>query len=239
MKRSSAAVISIILGLTTALVACSSADKPSDPCAENPKAKGCGKSAAAAPATTATPYEQPATTTTPPVQPAAKPDAGPPHKPDGGSIKPPEKPNTACLELSRCCSKVQDTIERALCVGIAYKASPSTCADAIIGYQIAGGCGHDPFSMPDFLTDDGNSANDCDRLWSYCENEPGGADSPMCLEYTKNGCGTVEVDNCYSWDDSTDSNGMNMYQCCTSNQPGNTFDSTACCGYDGTGCTDP
>lgn len=239
MKRSSAAVLTMFLGLTTALVACSSADKPSDPCAENPKAKGCGKAATAQPATSASTYEQTPVTAQPPPVTAAKPDAGAPHKPDGGSIRPPEKPNTACLELSRCCSKVQDTIERALCVGIAYKASPSTCADAIIGYQIAGGCGHDPFSMPDFLQDDGNTSNDCDRLWSYCENEPGGADSPMCLEYTQNGCGTVEVDNCYSYDDSTDSNGMNMYACCTSNQPGNSFDQTSCCGYDGTGCADP
>ena len=198
MNRISATVIATFFGLTTALVACSSADKPSDPCADNPNAKGCKKAATAAaqPATSASTYQtQPV-----PTPPTPAYDAGPdarPHKPDGGAANVPPA-NTACLDLVRCCSRVQDTIERAACLAVGYNAGPSTCANAIIAYQVFGGCGHDPVSMPDIFNSDGsqNTTKDCSYLEQACIDDPTQCDAAYQCNGASLGSDTSTTDEC-------------------------------------------
>jgi hypothetical protein len=199
MTRISATVIATFFGLTTALVACSSVDKPADPCADNPKAKGCKKTTTADPATSASTYQTPPATS-PPTPPAAPQDAGPdarPHKPDGGSANVPPA-NTACLDLVRCCARVQDTIERAACLAIGYNASASTCANSIIAYQVFGGCGHDPFSMPDIFNSDGsqNTSKDCTYLEQACVNDPTQCDAAYQCNGATLGSDTSTSDEC-------------------------------------------
>jgi hypothetical protein len=233
MKRTSAAVITVFLGLATALVACAGDPTPVDPCDRNPKAKGCG-GGSAAPATTASTYVSPVIPNTPP--PSAF-DAGPdarPHKPDAGSVVPPAA--VACTDLLRCCANVKDTIERAACLGIGYNASPDTCANAIIAYQVFGGCGHDPVSLPDIFNSDGteNTSNDCTYLEQACQRDPSQCDAAYACDGTTysdpSGYEPPAEDPCGYWSSETKANGQNDYDCCVFN------DVIACCGDDNAGC---
>ncbi len=139
MTRTPATAIAIFFSLTSALVACSSAEEPGDPCEKNPKAKGCKP--AAAPASTETTYGSPVPNTLPaPPAPPAAVDAGPP-KPDAAPVALPS--NIACTDLLRCCWNVQDGIERAACMAVGYKGSESMCVNGLITYT-AFGCGHAP-----------------------------------------------------------------------------------------------
>ena len=132
MTRTSAAVISTLLGLTTALFACSSAEGPADPCVKNPKAKGC--TAAAAPATTASTYASTPVPNVPP--PPAAIDAGSdaPHKPEAGTLVPPANA-TSCNDLLKCCSKINDGIERAGCMLIAYNGDLDYCTASVVACE--------------------------------------------------------------------------------------------------------
>lgn len=230
MKRTSAAVMTAFLGLATAatLSACAAdVPTPSDPCVKNPKGKGC-----AAPATSASTYQTAPVTSVPP--PAAI-DAGTdarPHKPDaGGPLVPPA--NAACTDLLRCCGKVKDSLERAACMGIGYKASPDTCANAVIAYQVFGGCGHDPFSLPDIFNSDGttNESKDCTYLEEACIRDATQCDAAYaCDGTTYSGDSPTPTDPCGDWSATTKPNGQNDYDCCVFN------DTLSCCGDDNAGC---
>ena len=223
MKRS--VLIVAAVGLVSALVACSSTDGkgPTD-CSETPKAKGCTK--VAPPASTQETQASPVAQTPPPAivpQSDAGSDAARPHKPDGGATVLPEA-NVACTDLLRCCSRVRDTIERAACYGIGYKSSASSCANAIIAYQVFGGCSHSPFEMPDIFNSDGteNQSKSCEYLLNQCNS---GGD---CSGYD-NQCGTwgtgggggggyePPVDPCEGKSPYPNAQGGNEYDCCIFN----------------------
>src|SRR5678810_781370 len=140
----------VCTALTIALVACSSVDggNHAPDCKAHPNAAACQKGNAAAPAASTGASLLPAVDAAVPVPPVLRPDAGP----DGSVVgpKPPiPQPNVACRDLLACCNKVRDTIERAACVAVGYKAESSTCANAIIAYQVFGGCGHTSLGLPD------------------------------------------------------------------------------------------
>ncbi|MBK6696770.1 MAG: hypothetical protein IPG50_31940 [Myxococcales bacterium] len=143
-------VLSLLLSSAlVALVACS-------PSIEKPEYDGCsGKKKAACAAASASGSDDGGTTLyAAPVPDAARivVDAGSDaslRKPDGGRPSLPP-PNFACRDLSRCCRAIRSSIERAACIAVVYKAKPSVCSTALIGYQLFG-CGHQPFDIGGIL----------------------------------------------------------------------------------------
>lgn len=186
MNRSSVAALAIFFGLTSVLVACSSAQEEKDPCEKNPKGRGCGT----APATTGTTYDTPIATPPAPLPVAV--DAGPaPNKPEAGPYEPPEN-NVACADLLRCCWNIQDTIERAACMAIGYKGSQSSCTTGLVTYAVFG-CGHTPINP-------GGGSNTCSGYSSSTKYngqndyqccmayQSGGYDQTACCGYDNAGC---------------------------------------------------
>lgn len=217
MGRKATVTTTAIFGLLTALVACSSAELPKEKdCSETPKAKGCKQTAAQ---TAAAPVETPLTTAPTPVGAPLGVDAGYDsgiRKPDGGVPGVPTA-DVACRDLLNCCGRVQDTIERAACFGIGYAASSGSCANAIIAYQVAGGCGHNPFDLPDIFNPDGtvNGEKDCYYLEQSCWNYGD------CYGYENSGCNIQSTGTtppaggyCSGLDTTQDSCGRSPYMCC-------------------------
>ncbi|MBK6697377.1 MAG: hypothetical protein IPG50_35080 [Myxococcales bacterium] len=155
------------LTLAGAFIACSDVPNPTT-CRDDPNMARCKK----ATPSMAEPSSGASTMAAqPPPQLPAVPDAGPrPRKPDAG---PPALPPStmACSDLLRCCMRVSDIIERAACLAIGYAKSVDQCANAVIAYQVFGGCNHDPFSLPDIFNSDGsrNEARDCAYLQDMCD----------------------------------------------------------------------
>lgn len=216
MRVQLAVTSSIVVGLFSALVACSgSEDVHARDCSDTPNAKGCKKassSSSAEPLATAAP-----TTTVAPPLTAPPRDAGtdaPKLKPDGGAPAIP-RPDVACTDLLRCCARVQDTIERAACYGIGYNSSSGSCANAIIAYQVFGGCSHDPFELPDIFNPDGtvNEEKDCSYLTTTCD-EFGCSQSYQCDGTYVGGGGSGTTDYCEGLSNVDDSCGRNEYYCC-------------------------
>lgn len=107
-------------------------------------------------------------------------------KADGGKpVLPPA--NLACRDLGNCCQKIKSTLERSACIGVASLAKPSTCATALIGYQIVG-CGHSPFSLgsPGSHDRDGNGNPD----WVDPQGDPDVSLEDYCASYPE------DVDTC-------------------------------------------
>jgi hypothetical protein len=177
MKRLAAAVTTVI-SITTFLIACSDSVEKPDTCGSNPGKKGCKKSDSTS--STANQMTGPAVAPPLPVAPpTVPPDAG---RPDAGASRPkPTVPpiNAACIDLSRCCGQVRDTIEKASCVAIASQQQASLCANAMIAYQVFGGCGHSGSVIPDIFNPDRslNSAKDCTYLKRACMQDPTACDA--------------------------------------------------------------
>lgn len=180
-------VVSLGLGFVGVIAACSDHVEKADVCAGNPKAKGC-KQTSDAGASSATTYGQPDAGNGMPATPPTANDGG--KKADGGGSKTPSVPpaSTACLELTKCCAKVKDTVERAACAGIAINQDSGVCANAIVAYQVFGGCGHSPLSLPDIYNSDKtpSSSKNCDYLKRACANDPSRCDAALT-------CGGADV----------------------------------------------
>lgn len=179
-------------GLTTALVACADTVEAIDSCAKRPSAKGCKSDKASSPETT---YASTTPIANTPPPPPAVPDAGAPKPPDAAVVGPkPKVPpmSSACRDLSACCAKVKDTLEKAACTAIAVQQQGSLCANAVIAYQVFGGCGHSGFSLPDIFNADKsrNTSKDCTYLNNACI-----ADASQCdAAYTCNGVSSGGTD---------------------------------------------
>lgn len=187
------------LSVMGVLAACSEHVEAKDPCASNPNAKGCKKTSDA-PASAASTYVQPTPNTpTPPTPPTA--DAGRDGAADAAA---PTKPNvppvsTACRDLARCCGQVKDTLERAACVALTVNQDSGKCANAMIAYQVFGGCGHSPLSLPDIFNSDKtpNQSKDCSYLERACADDPSQCDAAyQCDGVDVPGTETTPTDYC-------------------------------------------
>lgn len=172
----------VVAALFASVIACSSSSE------ETPTSPR--KSASTGPAT---PYAQATQLPAPvPTAPPSSYDASVPPLADAGlrsgdGGKPAIPPaNLACRDLTNCCQKIKSAIERAACIGVSSLAKPSTCAAALIGYQIVG-CGHSPFSLgsPAAHDKDGNGNPDWVdpqgdedvSLEDYCADYPADVDT--------------------------------------------------------------
>ncbi|MBK6692999.1 MAG: hypothetical protein IPG50_12485 [Myxococcales bacterium] len=191
------------------LVAVACGDAQPSPCEKFPNAAACRPKNAAtgsfveagAPITV---YATPPTAVVAADAGAAR-DAAVAMKPDGGRPQVPPA-QQACGDLGRCCSKIKSTIEKAACMAVAYGGKPSTCATAVIGYQLLG-CGHSPFSLPTGGSSGGTQDDDGDgtpdfvdpdseadvTLEDYCASYPS---DEVCTDVTTGGAGAYDSDPC-------------------------------------------
>jgi hypothetical protein len=221
--RRKATFVAGFVGLIGALVACGSSDggDHAPDCAKHPTAKGCKSAATSSTGTTMT--QVPPATVPPPavVPPDAGVDAARPRKPDGGTPQIPQ-PDFACRDLLNCCGHVRDTIERAACYGVGYNASSSTCANAIIAYQVFGGCSHPEFELPDIFNSDGttNDSKSCTYLEQVCYETGDCAGYDQCngVALPSSGGGPTGGSQCASSSDVPDSCGRSDYLCCLYNE---------------------
>jgi hypothetical protein len=191
------------------------------PCKEKPKSSMAAEVAAPLPPPLPVPV-------VPPVR-----DAGvdrPAFKPDGGrTVVPP--PNLACQDLMRCCGRVRNTVERAACVAMSSQGEPGTCANAVIAYQMVGGCSHSEFERPDIF--DGsynpNPAMNCAYLMDACTYDP----SQCAAAYD---CQGADVPGSSGYDDPCDYAGdpyccryPDSLECMPSSDPCATADDAYCC----------
>ena len=214
--------LALALSALGAAAACSpSVSKEAPDCVATPKAKGCARPAAASDDAGV------AAVLTSAPQPLPGADGGGDAGGDGAAAAPHKPtvppPNVACQDLTRCCAKVADTVERAACVGIAVSQSASTCANAIIAYQVFGGCGHASFEMPDIFNSDGteNQSKSCEYLLNQCNSggDCSGYDNQCGTWGTGGGGGGYEppLDPCEGKSPYPNSQGGNEYDCCIFN----------------------
>lgn len=146
----------------------------------------------------------------------------------------------------RCCQQVYDAIERAACTAIGATAGASTCANAMIAYQVFGGCAHQSSFLPDIFNSDGsyNDSRDCYYLeqacrqtgncngyYDQCSNgSPISTDDGWGFGGSGSGSGSGSGgwgsgNTCDGFADTTRSDGRNDYVCCMVQDP------IACDGY--------
>ncbi|MFO0668560.1 MAG: hypothetical protein U0235_02885 [Polyangiaceae bacterium] len=133
----------------------------------------------------------------PPV--VAVPDAGAP-KADAAAPPKPNLPpaNFACQDLTRCCAQVRNPIEKAGCLAIVSQGA-GVCANALIAFQVAGGCGRKGSSLLDIFNSDGslNASKDCTYLERACLQDPTQCDAAYrCNGVTAGGRSTNPGDAC-------------------------------------------
>ena len=194
--------LALALSALGAAAACSpSVSKEAPDCVATPKAKGCARPAAASDDAGV------AAVLTSAPQPLPGADGGGDAGGDGAAAAPHKPtvppPNVACQDLTRCCAKVADTVERAACVGIAVSQSASTCANAIIAYQVFGGCSHAGSVLPDIFGPDKTPRADksCEYLERACIQNPASCDAAYVCNGATIGTASSPRDPCASASD--------------------------------------
>jgi len=153
----------------------------------------------------------------------------------------------ACQDLARCCSQVKNPIEKAACLGVVTATGSGVCANALIAYQVVGGCGHKGLSLPDIFNSNGsrNTSKDCTYLEHACLDDPSQCDAAyQCNGVSPGGTDTTTTDDqCANAADQYCCLYPNEFDCLESSDPCANAPDPYCCknpnSFDCSGSPDP